>query len=285
MKRKILSLVILGVMILSTLTGCNNKEVIENNSQIENSVQNVVENEEISKPYNWVIEPSIEADDIIDLDVRKEVSLIKKGRKYNFINNDQGKELLRQDFYGYAALDNGEIDIWQEGGTTYKVNEDYSLEESNYAGDFSPNIVYYNTERQELFTQNHMYLVVKNDNEEILEKHKMAHGTVLESFTEVTPTSFTEDEFDVYAEFSEIDLGKSGYYNKETLEIEIEPMYEMALNFYEGYAAVKKDGKAGFITLEGEELFPFEFEETRSFDSGRAWVKVDGKWGVIELAK
>lgn len=285
MKRKILSLVMLGVMILSTLTGCNSKEVTENNSQIENNFQSIVESEETPKPYNWVIEPSIEADDIIDLDVRKEVSLIKKGRKYNFINNDQGKELLRQDFYGYAALDNGEIDIWQEGGTTYKVNEDYTLQESNYAGDFSPNIVYYNTERQELFTQNHMYLVVKNDNEEILEKHKMDHGTVLESFTEVTPTSFTEDEFDVYAEFSESDLGKSGYYNKETLEIEIDPMYEMALNFYEGCAAVKKDGKAGFINLEGEELFPFEFEETRSFDTGRAWVKVNGKWGVIELTR
>lgn len=282
MKRKILSLLIIGLIALVILTGCDNKEKIP---EMKNNVQSSVENEEITKSYNWVIEPSIEADDIIDLDVRKEVSLIKKGKKYNFINNDQGKELLRQDFYGYAALDNGEIHIWQEGGSAYKVNDDYTFEESNYAGDFSPNVVYYNTERKELFTQNHMYLVVNNDNEESLQKHKKVHGTALERFIEVTPTSFTDDEFDIYAEFSESDLGNSGYYDKETLEIIIEPIYEKAFDFYEGYAAVKKDGNAGFINLEGEELFPFEFEETRSFDSGRAWVKVNGKWGVIELIK
>lgn len=282
MNRKILTLLIISFVSLIILTGCNNKENdFENNS----SVENTIEKEENSKKYNWVIEPSIEADDIIDLDIRPEVSLIKKGKKYNFINNDQGKELLRQDFYGYAALDNGEVHIWQEGGSTYKVNDDYTLEESNYAGDFSHNIVYYNTERKELFTQNHMYLVVKNDNEEILKKHKTTHGTTLERFIEVTPTSFTDDEFDVYAEFSEKDLGNSGYYDKETLEIIVEPIYEKAFDFYEGYAAVKKDEKAGFINLEGEEIFPFEFEETRSLDNGRAWVKVNGQWGVIELTK
>lgn len=281
MKKRIILFIVFLVIILIILTGCStNQKDIDNDEAI-----NVVEKETMSKPYNWVIEPKIEADDIIDLDVRTEVSLVKKGKKYNFINNDQGKELLRQDFFGYAALENGEIDIWQEGGATYKVNEDYSLEESNYAGDFSTKVVYYNTERKELFTQSHMYLLVKKEEQEELNAHIEKHNTNLEAFTEVTPTSFIEDEFDTYAEFSERNLGKSGYYNKETLEIIIDPIYDKALDFYENYAAVKKDGKAGFIDIDGKELFPFEFEETRSFDQGRAWVKVDGKWGVIELIK
>ena len=131
-----------------------------------------------------------------------------------------------------------------------------------------------------------MYLVVTPEkNEDILKKHKEKHGTMLECFVEVAPTEFTDDEFDKYAEFSNKDLGKYGYYNKENLKIEIEPIYDLAFDFYEDYAAVKQAGVAGFINLKGEELFPFEFEETRSFDNGRAWVKLDGKWGVIELAK
>lgn len=281
MKKQILLSVFVLCITLIILTGCSNKEIVENTT---NEARNENADENISQFYNWVIEPKIEADDIIDLEIRKEVSLIKKGKKYNFINNDQGKELLRQDFFGYALLDNGEIYIWQEGGSTYKVNEDYTLEEVNYASDYSPNRVYYNTERKELFTQNHTYLVVNNDNKEVLEQYKKIHGTVLQPFTEVTPLSFTDDEFDKYAEFSESNLGKAGFYNKETLEIQIGPKYERAFDFYENYAAVKKNGKAGFIDT-NEELFVFEFEETRSFDQGRAWVKVDGKWGVIELKK
>lgn len=284
MKRKILFLLFALFVALIILTGCKNKENTENTSQNEEIIQNVVQEEKTPEAYTWVIEPKINAEDIIDFDVRKEVSLIKKGKKYTFIN-DQGKEPLKMEFFGYAALDNGDVYVWEEGGKPYKVTEDFSLEESTYAGDFSHNIVYYNTERKELFTQNHMYLTITNEDKEALEQHKSRHGTVLEAFTEVTPTSFIDDAFDRYAEFSEDDFGKAGYYNKETLEIEISPIYDTALNFYENYAAVKKDGKAGFIDTNGEELFPFEFEESRSFDNGRAWVKKDGKWGLIEKGR
>lgn len=284
MKKKIVLSIFVLFLVLILLTGCSNNKNAENISQNEIKNEDINSEEAISKPYKWIIEPNIEADDIIDLEGRKEVSLIKKGKQYNFINNDQGKELLRQDFFEYAILANGEMYIWQEGEEHYKVNEDYTLEISNYAGDYSPNIVYYNTDRNELFTQNQMYLVVSK-NEELLENYKKIHGTNLECFVEVTPTNFVDDEFDKYAEFSESDLGKYGYYNKENLEIQIEPIYDRAFNYYENYSAVKKDGKAGFIDLEGKEIFPFEFEETRSFDQGRAWVKFDGKWGVIELVK
>lgn len=286
MKRKILLMLVFLLIVLIILTGCNNQGNNENLVEIENTYFNKIEEKEQTKPYNWVIEPKIEAEDIIDLDERIDVSLIKNGKKYNFINNDQGKELLREDFFGFAELEDGEIHIWQEGGKTFKVNEDYTLAESVYAGDYARDIVYYNTQRKEFFTQNFMYLVVTvENNEEILKKHKEKHGTMLECFVEVTPTEFTDDEFDKYAEFSNKDLGKYGYYNKENLKVEIEPIYDVAFDFYEDYAAVKKDDVAGFINLKGEEIFPFEFEETRSFDNGRAWVKLNGKWGVIELAK
>lgn len=283
MKSKVVLMLIFLTIMLIVFTGCSTEEnVLETNNTNFNEIEEI----EVSKPYNWIIEPKIEADDIIDLEDRIDVSLIKKGKKYNFINNDQGKELLRKDFFGYAAIENGRVYIWEEGGATYKVNEDYTLEEAAYAGDYDEHIIYYNTQRKEFFSQNFMYLVITTkNNEEILEQHKNKHKTTLECFVEVTPTEFIDDEFDSYAEFTDKNLGKYGYYNKENLEIIIEPIYDNALDFYEGYAAVKKDGMAGFINLKGEEVFPFEFEETRSFDNGRAWVKLNGKWGVIELAK
>lgn len=100
MKRKIILIMSFLLITLVIFTGCNNKEEVQNNSKIEN----IVEEENVVKPYAWVIEPKIEAEDIIDLDIRKEVSLIKKGKKYNFINNDQGKELLREDFFRICSL-------------------------------------------------------------------------------------------------------------------------------------------------------------------------------------
>ena len=43
----------------------------------------------------------------------------------------------------------------------------------------------------------------------------------------------------------------------------------------------------GRYTTDGEVLFSFDFmfEETRSVNEGLAWVKYDGKWGVIDIEK
>ena len=48
-------------------------------------------------------------------------------------------------------------------------------------------------------------------------------------------------------------------------------------------AAVKKNGKAGFINSKGETVVPFIFEETRNCYDGKAWVKYNGLWGVIKV--
>lgn len=242
----------------------------------------VAEETKEEKIYKWVLEPEIEADDIIDLDIRDNVSLIKKGLKYNLINDD-GDKLLKDDFFGYAIDDNN-FYYWAEGSKqVYSFNEDYSFTKSEYAGDYVPALTYYNTERKELFTQIFMYNAVDTASAGELETFAEKHGTNLECFAEVTPKNFTDDGYDVYAEFTDDDLGKYGYYNKENLEITIAPTYDKAFNFYEKLSAVKLDGKAGYIDLEGNIAVPFDFEETRSFDNGKAWVKQDGKWGIIEL--
>ncbi len=54
----------------------------------------------------------------------------------------------------------------------------------------------------------------------------------------------------------------------------------------ENVIAAKKDGKCGYIDLRGNVLVDFgEFEDIRPVHNGLAWVKKNGKWGVIELLK
>ena len=51
-----------------------------------------------------------------------------------------------------------------------------------------------------------------------------------------------------------------------------------------GYIPVKIDGQCGYYDTQGNEVIPCgTFEEVRPVHNGLAWVKKDGKWGVIEL--
>ncbi len=61
-----------------------------------------------------------------------------------------------------------------------------------------------------------------------------------------------------------------------------EEYYEDARLFVDGtYAAVKKDGKWGFIDSKGKMAIEPQYEDAKSFSNGLAAVKKDGKWGYI----
>ena len=47
-------------------------------------------------------------------------------------------------------------------------------------------------------------------------------------------------------------------------------------------AAVKRDGKYGFIDESGKEVVPFEYDLAADFSGGLALVKRNGKWGRID---
>ena len=52
-------------------------------------------------------------------------------------------------------------------------------------------------------------------------------------------------------------------------------------SFNEGFAAVKKDGKYGYINTKGEQIVECKFDNGGDFNEGFAVVKKDGKWGYI----
>ncbi|MBR3267502.1 MAG: WG repeat-containing protein [Oscillospiraceae bacterium] len=72
-----------------------------------------------------------------------------------------------------------------------------------------------------------------------------------------------------------------------------EPHYYDMANLYacsmpfcstEGYIAAKIGGKCGYLDMEGNETVKFGvFEDVRPVHNGKAWVKYDGRWGVISF--
>lgn len=64
-------------------------------------------------------------------------------------------------------------------------------------------------------------------------------------------------------------------------DIFIQPQYDLTKGFKEGYAFVKKNGLWGVIDITGKEVVPFIYEEASSFNEGLATVKLNNKWGFI----
>ena len=100
--------------------------------------------------------------------------------------------------------------------------------------------------------------------------------------------------------------GKWGYFNKDGTQIinfvcepfESKILDVMWLHTYDneniqypylnscGYIPVKINGQCGYYDTQGNEVIPFgTFEEVRPVHNCLAWVKKDGKWGVIKLVE
>jgi len=57
--------------------------------------------------------------------------------------------------------------------------------------------------------------------------------------------------------------------------------YDQIYPFVKGKAKVVKNGKIGYINMEGEEFIPCKYEEIFPFESGRAKVLREAKYGFI----
>lgn len=66
------------------------------------------------------------------------------------------------------------------------------------------------------------------------------------------------------------------------LQEKLKEQYESVWDVAEGFAAVSKDGKWGFVDTSGTLLIPLQFEDPAQFKDGFATVKKDGKVGIID---
>lgn len=58
--------------------------------------------------------------------------------------------------------------------------------------------------------------------------------------------------------------------------------YDDAEDFSEGLAAVKQNGKWGYVDKTGKEVIAYKYDNARSFSEGLAAVYLDEKWGYID---
>ena len=67
-------------------------------------------------------------------------------------------------------------------------------------------------------------------------------------------------------------------------EVIIDPQHEDADSFSQGLAAVKKDGKWGYIDMEDSTVIPFQFDYAFSFSEGLAVVGTPGEYPTYDGA-
>jgi WG containing repeat len=75
----------------------------------------------------------------------------------------------------------------------------------------------------------------------------------------------------------------TGLYSIEGSKLLIDTKYDWFLSGGEGLYAVKKDDKIGYIDQNEKVIIPFIFEDARGFYNRKAWVKFEGKWGIIQV--
>nr|WP_246706618.1 WG repeat-containing protein [Rhizobium leguminosarum] len=75
-----------------------------------------------------------------------------------------------------------------------------------------------------------------------------------------------------------------GYIDRATLEPRIDRKFEVALPFSEGLAAVRSEGKFGYINSSGEMVIAPAFDLARAFRKGHAEVVLGDKAGIIDRA-
>lgn len=101
------------------------------------------------------------------------------------------------------------------------------------------------------------------------------------SSTEITP-----DLYDSVGDFSEglaavKRNGKWGYIDEAGRQI-VSCIYDSARNFSEGVAAVEQGGKWGYIDKTGATAVPMEYDAVDSFSEGLAAVRRNWKYGYID---
>lgn len=74
---------------------------------------------------------------------------------------------------------------------------------------------------------------------------------------------------------------KYGYIDRKGTIIPLE--YENGRAFSHGLAAVRKNGKWGFIDNTGKIIVLFEYDYAESFSEGLAWVRKNEKWGILAI--
>lgn len=100
--------------------------------------------------------------------------------------------------------------------------------------------------------------------------------------SEVYPTAvILYEELGNYKDSSARKLHCGNYIGYETISGRY--VTEALGGFSNGVAALKKNGKWGYINTDGDVVIPFEYDSALTFSEGLAAVEKNGKWGYIDI--
>lgn len=253
------------------------KEEYKNIEDDENTVEeNSVTDESISGE-EWVVENTIEADDIENLN--KDVSAIVKDGKYGIIDNETGKILLDTKYENVSTVA-GQI-IVSDNGKRYLVDSRYQLGEETNILENTMRLEYlYNT------LDNKAYVYTgENSLRELSKSESLSSDMIIVESVNIREDDMSISNDEIEVDYDKIDhLGMYGVYSINDNKLVSECEYDKIYEYSEGFAAYKKENVSGYLNNLGVDI-GVTFEETRNVYDGIAWVKLDGKWGLAKIAK
>ncbi len=203
--------------------------------------------------------------------VINKMSIIVADGKYGLISNEDGKILLEPKYDSFFKdLDNDTDSIYGIIGDkyylinlkTFKVKNDVEIN-----GHGGGSYYFYDSNKDIIWFQEYDTPGTYTGEEKEIEKYNKI-GTK-------------------YALCIGQNQGKSsesklyGYFDIKTGKILIKPEYEKASLFQYGIAAVKKDGKAYYISENNVRKEDESFEDANGMHEFRSWIKKDGKWKLV----
>lgn len=282
-----------------------------------------IENDMTKKNYTWLVEPTIEADDIIVFDNskvpdngtdargdktahKKDYTIINKGGKYDFINYS-GDLISDKKFNSIHDCICGAINLYNSTDNEFNplyIDENLSLKTNPLGCQHgSPALGHiYDFQTQKINSD------WQTDTNSCLRKPATSTPYAIFNNKKLVTDFIFEDILSDNTGNSGLVAckkeGKWGYYNidgKEIISCQFDDINmhitskgmvvyngmdsSHSINVFlptEGYIAVNKNGGYGYYNTKGEEVIPCgEFEQARPVYGGKAWVKKDGKWGVI----
>lgn len=253
------------------------KEEYKNIEDSENTVEeNSITDESISGE-EWVVENTIEADDIENLN--KDVSAIVKDGKYGIIDNETGKILLDTK-YENVSIVAGQI-IVSDNGKKYSVDSRYQLGEETNILENTMRLEYlYNT------LDNKAYVYTgENSLRELSKSESLSSDMIIVESVNIREDDMSISNDEIEVDYDKIDhLGMYGVYSINDNKLVSECEYDKIYEYSEGFAAYKKENVSGYLDNQGKDI-GITFEETRNVYDGLSWVKKDGKWGLYKVTK
>ena len=272
-------------------------------------------NSEQKQAYRWLIEPTINADNIISFDGSQvdpnnekntayaNYSVIRQNGKYGIIDYS-GNMVVPAEYDDYYTCWCGEV-------TLFNIINEKNDEYEYCSIDSSNQVVYYAAEHHDsspryYWNSNEEKIYVKDADEEQGEEYTVKKAVVVceadvkksdNGFYDISPVSeplyglakkdklildmqYTDFYAPAYkgAGLTCIAFDMSAYCGKVIDD-------EMAVHpylFTDDYLPVSIDSSYGYYDIDGNCIVkPGEFDQARPAHNGKAWVMKSGKWGVI----